>query len=163
MQFIKAHLIIASLSHLIQETKDISSGHDEHLIEHFLQINFLHILQNKEQFIHISFLHKLLSQILIQEKSVLILHKEQLLFELIKLLFFVLCFKQLSLFSFPHKVMEHFLQTLAQEEHIILLHTSHIVSDLFLLQSSHLYEHFEQMIYLYLFLLHKEQKGKLHL
>jgi hypothetical protein len=110
VQFIKAHLIIASLSHLIQETKDISSGHDEHLIEHFLQINFLQILQNREQFIHIRFLHKLFSQILIQEKSILILHNEQILFELIKLLFFALCFKQLSLFSFPHKVIQHFLQ-----------------------------------------------------
>ena len=54
-------------------------GHEEHLIEHFLQIIFLHILQNKEQLIHMIFQHLLFSQLLEQLKQILILHKEQIL------------------------------------------------------------------------------------
>jgi hypothetical protein len=54
-------------------------GHEEHLIEHFLQIIFLHILQNKEQLIHMIFPHEIFSQLLEQLKQILILHKEQIL------------------------------------------------------------------------------------
>jgi hypothetical protein len=54
-------------------------GHEEHLIEHFLQIIFLHILQNKEQLIHMIFPQEIFSQLFEQLKQILILHKEHIL------------------------------------------------------------------------------------
>ena len=78
VQFFIEHLIIASLSQFRQETIDLLGGHEEHFIEHFLQMIFLHILHNKEQLMHINFSHKLFSQVFEQDKHILILHIEHI-------------------------------------------------------------------------------------
>jgi hypothetical protein len=88
-------------------------GHEEHLIEHFLQIIFLHILQNKEQLIHMIFPHLIFSQLLEQLKQILILHKEQILllklfFEHIPHTFFSFVF----IFLFFCKQSEHIINSL---------------------------------------------------
>ena len=87
----------------MQETIDLLGGHEEHFIEHFLQIIFLHILHNKEQLMHIIFLHKLFSQIFEQDKHILLLHKEHvfqlLLFEQRLHLFVVLLLLLLEFLS----------------------------------------------------------------
>jgi hypothetical protein len=77
LQFFIEHLIIASLLQLIQETKVLLAGQEEHLMEHFKHIIFLHILQNKEQFIHTIFLQEIFSHSFEQVKQILILHIEQ--------------------------------------------------------------------------------------
>ena len=51
-QFFIEHVIIASDLQLIQDINELDLGQFEHWIEHFLHINFLHILQKRVQFLH---------------------------------------------------------------------------------------------------------------
>jgi len=116
----------------MQETIDLFGGHEEHFIEHFLQIIFLHILHNKEQLMHIIFLHKLFSQVFEQGKHILILHIEQTLQQLLfeqRLHLFVTFFSLsssefLSKQSLQIKLLMGFL---LHKEHICLRHLIHFI------------------------------------
>ena len=135
LQFFIEHLIIASLLQLIQETKVLLAGQEEHLIEHFKHIIFLQILQNKEQFIHMIFLHEVFSHSFEQAKHILILHIEHIFhisffkhklhlffsIKLISLLLFII-FEQSE-----HIDLLLFLLLLLQKEQKFLKHLVHLI------------------------------------
>lgn len=134
---------------LIHDINDFVLGQFEHDNEQFLQIISLHILQKSEQFIHIIFLHEETLQIIKQfKKQILVLQIEH--FDLYLLLLhirhlllldnLILCLLHSFLFlkSLGQRVIEHFLHCLLHALHNILLQYSHIVSDIFLEQISHL-------------------------
>ena len=77
-QFFIEHVFIASDLQLIQDINELVFGQFEHRIEHFLHINFLHILQKWVQFLHIMFLHDEILHIIRQfEEHILKLQIEQ--------------------------------------------------------------------------------------
>jgi hypothetical protein len=133
----------------MQDINELFFGQFEHLIEHFLHIIFLQILQKSEQFIHIKCLFEEILHIIRQLiEHILELQIEQFLLNLfilhIEHLFssfnLILCLLHSFLFlkSLGQRVIEHFLHCLLHALHNILLQYSHIVSDIFLEQISHL-------------------------